>query len=48
MSGWQEHFDPDHQRKYWHNAATGETTWWEEFLSEEHQRKYWHNPRTGR
>eukprot|EP00662_Eupelagonemidae_sp_cell21_P004018 gene4018-17616_t len=24
--GWEEHVDPQHQRKYWHNPSTGETT----------------------
>ena len=24
---WEEHWDPTHQRHYYHNEATGETTW---------------------
>lgn len=27
MSGWEEHWDEGHARKYWHNERTGETTW---------------------
>ena len=24
---WTQHFDPKHERRYWHNAALGQSTW---------------------
>merc|ERR1711907_532817 len=50
--GWIEHRDPNSGKPYWHNAATGATTWerpknWQEYTDASSGKKYWHDPASG-